>query len=783
MLQLAIKDREDHVNLDQGRITIGRDAANSVVLETGDVSGYHAEIHCDSGGVYVVDLGSSNGTTVNGKRLTKRQKLAAWDRVSFASVEAEVVDTEGRRPTQVSRAVGEPAPSPTGAEWRLVGKQETLGISGRHVLGRDAGCDFTLASDSVSRRHARLELGDGRLTVTDLGSTNGTFVNGKRVQESVLGVGDEVRFDVESFRVEGPDDPDQTTVRPAAGDDATRVRSAVGAAGTTTLPAATSRLEVVGGMDVQSFGLTTAKCTIGRASESDIELPVDSVSSRHAQLEKTGGGWLLTDLQSTNGTFVNDRRIDSAELKPGDRVRFGEVEVKFADDASEPAPPPETKVIPARSDTAVMDPARRLPAWGYGAIAVGVVAVIVAVLLLRGERGPFPLQARQLWTLTVEGGGVIGTPALGDVNNDEFVDVVIPDQGGVVTAADGEEGKVIYGPHLSERIMASASMGRVTEEGPPAAVVATTAGVVHAVGDDGQLLWTSDGDLDLGLIVNKPLLADVNGDGLHDVIVPTAQQGLVALEGNRGWKLWDTREMTNGRVVVSPVSADVNGDGIMDIVAATDQGQVLTISAAGGDVWQLWSAELSNAIEYASPVIVDIGDSLLVAVAAEEVVALDGGSGRVAWRMLAGESFAASLLAVDGNGDGIEDVLAVTSAGDAYLLSGQFGEDLSSGNVGSEVMATPALHDEDGDGIAEPFLVTRGCDLLVLDISNMRARLTVEGTGEDACFASPVLGDLDNDELLDVVVATDGGTVTAYSFNRPVARGAVVWGEFLGGSH
>ena len=94
----------------------------NVVLDAGDVSGYHAEIHCDSGSVYVVDLGSSNGTTVNGERLTKRQKLAAWDRVSFASVEAEIVDTEERRPTQMSRAVGEPAPSPAGAEWRLVGE-------------------------------------------------------------------------------------------------------------------------------------------------------------------------------------------------------------------------------------------------------------------------------------------------------------------------------------------------------------------------------------------------------------------------------------------------------------------------------------------------------------------------------------------------------------------------------------------------------------------------------------------------------------------------------------
>ena len=787
MLQLAIKDRKDKINLDQSRITIGRDGGNNVVLEADDVSGYHAEIHCESGGIYVVDLGSSNGTSVNGKRLTKRHKLSAWERVAFASVEAEVIDTEGRRPTQVVRAIGQEAPSPGGGAWRLVGKQNTFEISGRHVFGRDAGCDFTVASSTVSGRHARLELRDGRLTVTDLGSTNGTFVNGERTRQQVLNAGDEVKFDVESFRVEGPADPGRTTLRPAAGDGGTRARPAVGASGTKVVPTPTGRLEVVSGMDAKSFGLTKAKCMIGRAAGSDVRLPIDSVSARHAQLEKNEEGWRLTDLQSTNGTFVNDHRVDTADLKTGDRVRFGEVQVRFTADS--PAPPQRsgTVVVPAPSDATFMDFTRRVPAWGYGAAAFVVVAVVAGALLLRDELGggdpeAAPLQASQLWTVAVAGGGVIATPALGNINDDDFLDVVIPDQRGFVTAVDGEEGKVIYRQEVAEGIVASASMGRVTGEGPPEAVVATASGVVHAIGDDGQVLWTSDGDLELGQIVNKPLLADVDGDGLDDVIVPTTNQGLMALDGNRGWRLWDTGDMTEGVVVGSPVAADVNDDGTMDIVAATDQGQVLAVSASGGEVWQLWSTELANGVEYASPAVLDIGDRMLVVVAAGEVVALDGGSGRVAWRSLGGQTFVASPLALDGNNDGIDDVLAVTSGGDAYLLSGQFGEDLSSGNVGAEVRATAALHDLNGDGVPEPFLLTSGCDLLVLDISRMRARLTVEAQGQMTCFASPVLGDLDRDGFLDAVVATETGAVTAYSFNRRVPEGGIIWGEFLGGS-
>ena len=449
--------------------------------------------------------------------------------------------------------------------------------------------------------------------------------------------------------------------------------------------------------------------------------------------------------------------------------------------------------MPSRSDTTVVEFTRRLPAWSYGVAAFVAVGLAVGIYLLRNETpdvtpGPGPpdfrLQARQLWTLDVsEGGGVVGTPALGNINDDDFLDVVIPGRSGFVTAVDGEEGKIIYQQQVPEGIMASAVVGRVAGEGLSEAVVASIAGVVYAIGSDGRVLWASAGELGLGPIVNKPLLADADGNRFDDVIVPTARQGLVALDGDRGLKVWDTREMTNGEVVSSPVAADVNDDGVLDVIAATNRGQVLAVSSTGGDVYELWSAQLPNVVVYASPVVIDVGDRMLVVIAAEGgLVALDGGSGRVAWEALGGRTFSASLLALDGNADGVDDVLAITRSGDAFLLSGQFGEDLSSGNVGGEVTATAALYDENGDGIPEPFVVTLGCDLVVLDVTRMRPLLTVDAPGEGECIASPVLGDLDRDGLLDAVVATDAGAVTAFSFNRQVSSGGIVWGEFLGGA-
>ncbi|HEX3998586.1 MAG TPA: GGDEF domain-containing protein [Pirellulales bacterium] len=68
---------------------------------------------------------------------------------------------------------------------------------------------------------------------------------------------------------------------------------------------------------------------IGRDPSSSLELADDSVSRSHATLECLDGEFVLSDLGSTNGTYVNERRIDSQRLCPGDRVRFGNQIFKF----------------------------------------------------------------------------------------------------------------------------------------------------------------------------------------------------------------------------------------------------------------------------------------------------------------------------------------------------------------------------------------------------------------------------------------------------------------------
>ena len=62
----------------------------------------------------------------------------------------------------------------------------------RLTLGRSPECELVFADDTVSRRHALLELHEGRWFLKDLGSSNGTLVNGREIRDAEVQVGDRI---------------------------------------------------------------------------------------------------------------------------------------------------------------------------------------------------------------------------------------------------------------------------------------------------------------------------------------------------------------------------------------------------------------------------------------------------------------------------------------------------------------------------------------------------------------------------------------------------------------
>ena len=101
MLLLKTEDGQVLARLDSERIAIGRHQANDIVLDDASVSSFHAVILKDRDTVSVVDLGSTEGTAIDGLRLRERTELKVWRSLRLGTVELRVEDTESRAPTRV----------------------------------------------------------------------------------------------------------------------------------------------------------------------------------------------------------------------------------------------------------------------------------------------------------------------------------------------------------------------------------------------------------------------------------------------------------------------------------------------------------------------------------------------------------------------------------------------------------------------------------------------------------------------------------------------------------
>ena len=89
-------------------------------------------------------------------------------------------------------------------------------------------------------------------------------------------------------------------------------------------------LVIISGAEMgRRIDLTHEEVSIGRSDQCTVCVNSDLVSRRHAVVNRVLGRYILVDLKSTNGTFVNDQRIDRHELKDGDLLRTGKTVLKY----------------------------------------------------------------------------------------------------------------------------------------------------------------------------------------------------------------------------------------------------------------------------------------------------------------------------------------------------------------------------------------------------------------------------------------------------------------------
>ncbi|OGT60471.1 MAG: hypothetical protein A3E01_11210 [Gammaproteobacteria bacterium RIFCSPHIGHO2_12_FULL_63_22] len=201
------------VLLNPGVNRIGSDAQSAAVLRLEGILPVHCVIHLTSSGANLQVPAGAGPVAVNGKPVTDIMGLRSGDLLSIGPVTARYVVVEEARAlsaadpdenndnaTRVRLAL--PKFLLRGVSGAVFGK--VFPITGPVVIGRAAECDISVPADEMSRRHALVKPTQEGLSVEDLDSANGTYINNKRVSQGFLKPGDELRLDAVRFMLVSP---------------------------------------------------------------------------------------------------------------------------------------------------------------------------------------------------------------------------------------------------------------------------------------------------------------------------------------------------------------------------------------------------------------------------------------------------------------------------------------------------------------------------------------------------------------------------------------------------
>jgi ABC-type multidrug transport system ATPase subunit len=201
-----------------GAITVGRTGFGAIIdIDETYISRKHTAIFVETQQYLVVkDLDSSGGTYVNGIQITEK-RLINGDTITFGgNLNTYKLVVEFVDPNQTYRTEWIQPPAETDVPEGMVVQSQTsdytsdiavlLAAKDEITIGRSKECDIRLPQLTITRQHAAIKkYPDGRITVRDLGSKNGTFVNGKRItEETALTNRDDISIGAFKFKLNRP---------------------------------------------------------------------------------------------------------------------------------------------------------------------------------------------------------------------------------------------------------------------------------------------------------------------------------------------------------------------------------------------------------------------------------------------------------------------------------------------------------------------------------------------------------------------------------------------------
>ncbi len=208
------------VELRDGDVFVGSGADCQIMLAAPGIGLRHCVLHSHGENATVKPVDAQAVTVLNGKQITAETPIKPGDLVLFAKVGCRVVASEKATPPPPRKPMSPPVAA-TGDDGRTRVRMalpkfmlrgvsgptfgKTYAVVGSMTIGRNHDCDIAIATDEISRHHAKLQVTPTGVMVEDLGSANGTFVNNQRVHGSAMMKGnDELRLDTIRFLLVSP---------------------------------------------------------------------------------------------------------------------------------------------------------------------------------------------------------------------------------------------------------------------------------------------------------------------------------------------------------------------------------------------------------------------------------------------------------------------------------------------------------------------------------------------------------------------------------------------------
>lgn len=327
----------------RGEMLVGREQECAISLNSSHISRYHAKINVSSGGVYIEDLLSTNGTYVNGQRIKGRVRLSLGDEVAFDDLSFRLTskDSGGAQDTLLSTPTISPnssreqslllpdeAPPPVNPIFHPSRRARTSEGSSALPETPEEGpdtppnpeildqVDQILAPASPSPIHADLEMTP---TAAERGAQASKGLEGSTEDDSHTQVLPAVRMD-----------------ELAARSRSKQYELNIGSGPRLIIMSAPLR--------GKWFELNTAPLgttwLIGRDAQADICLSDKTISTDHARLTKAAEGYRLSATHAKNGLLINGRTATHSSLQHNDRIQIGGTELVFRTDEADSNLPP-----------------------------------------------------------------------------------------------------------------------------------------------------------------------------------------------------------------------------------------------------------------------------------------------------------------------------------------------------------------------------------------------------------------------------------------------------------